>query len=131
MRHETFCLLGGVFVSPGGEYEARPVEYELAGANAWLHQDDRQRGYVLHRAGESWRKAPMAIAPRCWWARLVSTETWPPEGRLRIAIDDQGTLTIGFDGDSHLSRIWSGRPSSPWQASLSWNAPHWRISRRR
>ena len=86
---------------------------------------------MLCRVGEAWQEAPLRIGITSWWARLISTEEWPPEGRMRIAINDEGTLSVDYDGDLHLSRVWTGRPASPWRASLTWNAKSWRIVRLR
>ncbi len=129
MRHDTFCWPGMVFASPNGRYEAREVGYAVAGANHWLHQSDRRQVFLVRRVGEPWQETPMRFAVASWWARLISTDEWPSEGRTRIAIDDDGTLNVDYDGDPVLAKAWIGGAASPWRASLAWNARNWRIVR--
>ena len=105
------------------------VLYEVGGANRWLHQGDRREAFIVRRVGQPWREVTMRVAMGSWWARLVSTEEWPSDELTRIAIDDHGTLSVDYDGDPVLARIWLAGPTSRWRATLAWNARRWRTAR--
>jgi hypothetical protein len=131
MRRPFFHHLGCIISSPRGDYEMMAIYNESRGVREWWQWRSLSDGYTyLHRRrGQPWMHAPMRVSVSSWWARLISSEEWPPEIASPVSIDDEGTLTIEFDGDPQLTKIWTGGTPSRWRANLPWGARGWSFMR--